>query len=329
MKARMRRRRPVKREVRLAVLVGDLRAVEDRVEGGRTRRIRGPRVVHDALQFLYVREPPVVVAEIFFRVLFLNPGERVAPVHAGAAIGLRPHKAGGPVGYRAVAVVAKIIFSVAGIPARALHEKRLLLAAARHEQVVALDPSVRKIHAEQLVEPSGALADILCGRGVLGIDDTLAFSRVPVGELEKTRVDERGERGGVRVRRPAGIGPAGVEERIEFFDRRQPPVVEPAELFGVELRGERAGLRQCQLVAPVELAVTVGIRASLPGEPGDVVADRPPVGTERVGSSRAMLLGVLPVERLPGLRRGDFAPVVVALGLAGSDDGIRGLAGKR
>ena len=45
--------------------------------------------------------------------------------------------------------------------------------------------------------------------------------------------------GSIRAGGPARISAAGVEERILLLDGRQTPVVEPAELGGVELRGER------------------------------------------------------------------------------------------
>jgi hypothetical protein len=40
-----------------------------------------------------------------------------------------------------------------------------------------------------------------------------------------------------------------------------------------------------------------------------------------------LLLRVLPGERLAGLRRRNFVPVIVAPGLAGSDDGKRNIDG--
>ena len=43
------------------------------------------------------------------------------------------------------------------------------------------------------------------------------------------------------------------------------------------------------------------------------------IGAELVRRLNAPVLGVLAVERLPGLRRSDFVSVVVALGLAGAD----------
>ena len=162
---------------RLAGFVGDLGAVEERIDGGGMSGIGRARVVHDALQFLDAGQPPVVVAEIFLRVLLLHPGQRVLPVHALAAVGLGPHQAGGAVGDGAVAVVVEIILAVVGVAAHAEHEERLLHAAARHEQVVAFDPAVGEIDAEEFVEPAGGLADILGAGGVLGINDALAGAR--------------------------------------------------------------------------------------------------------------------------------------------------------
>ena len=193
-------------------------------------------------------------------------------------------------------------------------------------EVVALDAAIGEVDAEKLVEPARALADIFGARRVLGINDPLARARVPVGELEELRVEVGRQTRSVGVHWPAGIGAAGVEERIQFLDRRQSPVVEPAKLGGVELRGERLGLGQRQLVAPGQRAIAIGVGAARPGQARDIVANRQTVGTQPIAGWMGLELRVLAVERLARFRGGDFVAVVVTLRLAGSDDGV-GLRG--
>ena len=245
---RVSRAGPVVRIIGLANFIGDLGATEQRIDGRRSGRVGGAGVVHDALQFLGVRQAPVVVAEIFLGVLGLDPGQRGLPVHALAAVGLRPHQARGAVGDGAVAVVVEIVLAVARVAADALHEERLLHAAARHEQVVAFDPAVGEVDAEKFVVTLERLADVLGARSVLRVDDALAFARVAVGELEILRVDERRQAASLRTG-AAGVDAAENDQRIEFLDRRQPPVAEPAELGGVEFGRQLLGLGQGQLVA--------------------------------------------------------------------------------
>ena len=145
---------------------------------------------------------------------------------------------------------------------------------------------------------------------------------VAVGELEELGVNERRQPGSVHAGRAAGVSAAEIEQRIQFLDRRQPPVAETAELGGVEFGGQGLGLRQGQFVAAVEDAVAVGVRAALPGQAGVVVVNGQAVGAERVAGRVALELGVLAVEGLAGLGRGDFVAVVVAFGLAGADDAV-------
>ena len=87
------------------------------------------------------------------------------------------------------------------------------------------------------------------------------------------------------------------------------------------------GLGQSELVTSGQGAIPVSIRAALPGEARDVVANSQAVGAQRVAGRVDFELGVLPVEWLTRPRRGDFVPVIVALRLAGIDDG-EGLGGK-
>ena len=139
--------------------------------------------------------------------------------------------------------------------------------AAGHLQVVALDAAVGEVDAEELVDAAGRLADILGAGGVLGIDDALAGGGVAVDELEELGVDERREAATCRVLvRAAGIGAAAVEERVEFLDGGQPPVVEAAELRGVELGGQRLGLRPrsaCRARVRVPSPLVSGLRCQV------------------------------------------------------------------
>ena len=97
----------------------------------------------------------------------------------------------------------------------------------------------------------------------------------------------------------------------------------PPNLAALSFAGSAWAWAQGQLVAPGERAIAIGVRAALPGQAGDVVANRQAIGAERVAGRMGLELGVLAVERLARFWRGDFVAVVVALRLAGSDDGVR------
>lgn len=94
MDTRMSRTCPVEGIIGFAGFVSNLCAFEERIDGGRIRCVRRTGIIHDALQFLDARQPPIIVAKIFFRVLFLDPGERILPVHTPAAVRPGPHQAG-------------------------------------------------------------------------------------------------------------------------------------------------------------------------------------------------------------------------------------------
>jgi len=81
-------------------------------------------------------------------------------------------------------------------------------------------------------------------------------------------------------------------------------------------------LGQRQFVAPRERAIAIGVRAALPGQARYIIVNRQTVGVEFVRRLNAWVLRVLAIERLTWLRRGDFAAVVVALGLPGIDEGV-------
>ena len=206
------------------------------------------------------------MAEILFGVFCLHPRQRGLPVHALAAVGLRPHQAGGAVGDGAVAVVVEIVFAVVRVAADADRKERLVPPAG-HRRAVSFDAAVGKIDSKHLVR----VGHIQGAGGPLRINGAFAGAGIAVSELEILRVNERRQSGSVRT--GTGIYAAENDERVEFLDRRQPPVVEPAELRGIEFGRQRPGLFQRQLVAAVRRAVAVGIRAALPCQPGDIVAE--------------------------------------------------------
>ena len=76
--AGVRRRRPVKRIVGLMRFVGERGAIEKRINRRRMARVGRARIIHEALQFLHARQPPVVVAEKFLRVFFAPKPARPA-----------------------------------------------------------------------------------------------------------------------------------------------------------------------------------------------------------------------------------------------------------
>ncbi len=103
----------------------------------------------------------------------------------------------------------------------------------------------------------------------------------------------------------------------------------PPNFAALSLAGSARACFERQLVAAAKRAVAVGVRAALPGQPGIVVLDRQAVGAERVAGRAARKLRVLPVERLPGLRRRDLFRVIVTLRLAGADDWVGWRGAKR
>ena len=115
--ARVCRATPVERIVRAPILYRDCRRMEQRIDGRRAVRVGRPGVVEQALQFLGVGQPPVVVSQIVLVVLLLDPGQGVFPVQPRAAVRLRPHQLGGVVGDRAVAVIGELVLAVVGVAA--------------------------------------------------------------------------------------------------------------------------------------------------------------------------------------------------------------------
>ena len=319
--ARMGRAGPVERIVSLANLVGDGGAGENRVNGGRMSRVGRARVVHEALQLLHVGQAPVGVAQVFLRVLLLHPGQRVLPIHALAAVGLGPGQAGRAVGDGAIAVVVEVVAAVAGVSADADGEE-LELAPARPLQVVAFDAAIGEVDAEDFACAADGLADVPGAGRPLGINDARANARVAVGELEEVGVNERPGAGNLRAGRSAGVEAAGVEEGIQFFDGREAPVGEAGESGGVEFCRQRLDLGSGQLVAPGGHFIVHDVRAALPGQAGDIVANGQAIGAQAVAGRVPRELGVLAVERLAGLGWGDLASVVVALRLSRIHDGV-------
>ncbi len=103
---------PVPWIVRIASHIDNLRSGEDRVDGGKGGGGGRTGVVHNALQLFGVGQAPVGVVG---KGRAFSVGESAGPVHAGEAVGLRPHEAGRLVGDGAVAVVREVIDSVSGV----------------------------------------------------------------------------------------------------------------------------------------------------------------------------------------------------------------------
>ncbi len=247
-------------------------------------------------------------------ILPLRPCERLLPVHALAAVGFRPHEPRGAVGDRAVLVVEEVVFSVVRVPADAEDEEGLIPASA-HLGPVALDAPIGEVDPEHLV----GIGDVRGARGPLRVDRTLAGIGIAVGELEESRVEERGHAGGIGV--GTRIHAAEEDERVEFLDCRETPVSKPCEPGGVEPRwlGPRLGEREFVVRAG---GATVQGGAALPNQARDVVLYREAVGVEGVGGRVAGVLRILPVEWITRSRWVDFLAAVVALHLPGPDDGI-------
>ena len=146
---------PVVGIVELARAVHDRRGEEQRVEGGAAGGVQTAGVVHDALEFLGVGQPPVAIPGVIQAV---TEGQRFRPVQAAVAVGpgpqqaavsLHPHQAGGRVGDRAVAVVGEGVQAVGCVAAHVEH-KCQVRAAFRTGPVdrIALDPAVCEVDAE-------------------------------------------------------------------------------------------------------------------------------------------------------------------------------------
>ena len=301
---------PVKWIIFLTGLVAQAGALKKRVNRRRSAGIRRAAVIHDALQLLDIRQTPVIVTEIIGGVLGLHPAERLLPVHGTAAVGFGPGQAGGGVADGLVAVILKSVLPILGIPPHANHKEGLFRAAG-HAQVIALDAPIGKIDAEQLLAAARGRADVDRAGSVLRVDRALAGLGIAVDKLEVGGVDKGDQLH--RAAADARIGAAEVDQRIEFLDRRQPPVRIPAEIGGVQLGGQGLRLRQGQLVAFVERAIAVGFRAALPGQASHQVIDGQAVGAQAVAGRMAGILGILPEET--GLRTGHFDAVIVALAL--------------
>jgi len=126
------------------------------------------------------------------------------------------------------------------------------------------------------------------------VDDPFLSLAAPVGEPEVTGIDERLEARRAHIVMP--INPVETDERIEFLDRRHPPVrVAARPVGGSALGGVGPGYGRSSILDPHEPGDGVGYRA---------------VTVVDIGGSVAWVLRILAVERL-ALGRGGYLPLVV------------------
>ena len=183
---------PVEGVVRTAVLDGDGRGVEHRIDGRRIRRRRRPRVVDNALQLFGIGQPPVVVTKIVLVIFLLDLRQGVLPVHAAAAVVLRPHQFSRVVRDCAIAVVCELVRAVIHVATDKVGVKRLV--GSEQRQAVAFDATVGEIDAEHHRAPVGhRIADVQGAGSHLGVDDPFARAGVAVAELEIFRIDKRNQ----------------------------------------------------------------------------------------------------------------------------------------
>ena len=262
------------------------------------------------------------MTEVFGRIHLLHPGEGRFPIHAFAAVGLRPGQAGGAVADRAVVVVVEGIFAVERVAAHAQDEKFEFAGAAGHFLVVALDAAVGEVDAEDLVDAAGGFVDVLGGRRVLRVDDAAAMGDVAIDEREHFGVQKRRQARGVAALGAAGVAAAAVEKRVNLLDGGESPIGKAAELRPIEFGGLGQRVFPGELVGMGEDAVEVGFRHPLPGQPGLVVEGGEPVGADRVARRVPLEIAVLAVKRLAKGGRRNFTQIVVAALMAAIDDGV-------
>ena len=136
------------------------------------------------------------------------------------------------------------------------------LAVARMFAPVPFDPPVGEVDTEGRGAAVHRRADVLGAGPVLGVNDPLTRAGIPILEIEVVRVSKRHQVGCVAALIAAGVNAAEINERVEFLDGRQSPVVVAgqAERFGT---GDRFGPRHLSAVGllPHQPGVQVGDRA--------------------------------------------------------------------
>ena len=183
------------RVVHLTALVLDRRRLEHRIDGRGLAGVRGAGVVHDALQFLRVRQPPVGVAGVFE---IFRPAKSFPPVHCAvfccacfklAAVDLHPHQSGSFVCNGTVAIVFEVVCAIVPITADVHNMVRFFPAAPDACRRISLDPPICKVNAEHFFGSIHNGTHIDAGGNPLRVDESLAGVLVAVGEVEVVGVD--------------------------------------------------------------------------------------------------------------------------------------------
>jgi len=147
---------------------------------------------------------------------------------------------------------------------------------------IALDPSVGEVHAEHLV----GFGNVQRVGDPLRVDDPLCHggsARVASGGLADKAVSESEDASVDERRRASGrfgieVNAAVHDQRVEFLDRRQPPIGVAAVGGGVERGRKQQGVLIRQFIVVRERAVEIRVRTLHPCQASNVVVNGQSIG---------------------------------------------------